>query len=92
MWAFRLDPSLTPRGYDMVRARRQPEARSSFISQVTNKPMNTPSFEERAEQMHEAAFKLKEIAEFILLEAQRMQAANAKFLARKAPQTRTATR
>ena len=55
--------------------------------------MNSPTFEERAEQMHEVAFKLKEIAELVLLEAQRMQSASQRFAARKsAPPTKTASR
>ena len=55
--------------------------------------MDKPTFEERAEQMHEAAFKLKEIAEVLLLEAQRMQSANERFNARRgAPQTKTTSR
>lgn len=53
---------------------------------------NNPTFEERAEQMYDAAMKLREIAEFILLEAKRMHAASEKFNARKGSSTKTTTR
>ena len=44
--------------------------------------------------MHEAAMELKKIAELVLLEAQRMEASQARFAAQKAsrPQSKTASR
>jgi len=56
--------------------------------------MPKPTFEERAAQMHEAAMELKKIAELVLLEAQRMEASQARFAAQKAsrPPKQTASR
>ena len=54
--------------------------------------MNSPSFEQRAKLMHETAFKLKELADVVLLEAQRMESASERFNARKGSQTKPARR
>ena len=45
--------------------------------------MPKQTFAERAAQMHEAAMELRNIAELVLLEAQRMDASQARFAAQK---------
>ena len=82
----RLDPALSRCGFCNVIARRQPLAGRPYKPN-NHTTMQKPSFEERAQEMHEAAFRLKEIAEVILLEAQRMQSASERFNARKDAKT-----
>jgi len=56
--------------------------------------MPKQTFAERAAQMHEVAMELRNIAELVLLEAQRMEASQARFAAQKTshPAKQTADR
>ena len=56
--------------------------------------MTNPTFEERTAQMREKAMELKAIAEFVLSEAQHMEASQARYAARKSsyPRTKTTSR
>ena len=54
--------------------------------------MTQPSFEERASLMRETAEQLRAAADIVLAEAQRMDAARARFAERRKPGTRKAGR
>jgi hypothetical protein len=54
--------------------------------------MSQPNFKERTENLRDAAQQLRSIADIVLAEAQRMDAARARFAERRTPGTRKAGR